>query len=110
MPKTNVISTKYLNETEALIKVSRYQNNRPALQLVSPSGELLLNATVNIPEVHLTPQYVIIKDYSENSGILDILIEKKIIELTDQAVISGFVNMPICKLLSQSEWQLPIQE
>ena len=110
MTKTNVISTKYLHPTEAIIKIRKYQNNQPALQLVSPSGELLLNATVNIPEIHLTPQYVIIKDYSENSGILDILIEKKIIELAGQAVISGFVKMPICKLLPQSEWQLPIQD
>lgn len=41
----------------------------------------------------------LIKDYSENEGILDALISNKIVAKPHRYIKQGFVNAPVCKLL-----------
>jgi hypothetical protein len=103
------ITTKYLAETPAIIRISSYSNNRTALQLVSPDGELLLTATVNIPTMSLPPNHVLIKNYAENEGVLAALQAADILIPTGFSVMSSFVELPVCKLRPISEWQLPYQ-
>jgi hypothetical protein len=70
-----------------------------ALELVDiTDGELVAVATTNLPNVHLEEGEVIIKDYSENEGMLDFLLNNHIVERTGKKVNSGFVTMEICKL------------
>lgn len=87
------------------IQVERYNNDRIALQLISAveneeiaQGEPIAMATVNIPTVPLADDEVIIKNYSENEGIEQVLIDAGIIEPTGKIVAGGFVQMNICKL------------
>jgi hypothetical protein len=78
----------------------RYINDRPVIQLISKkSGEPYLVATVNIPEIELESDEVLIKDYSENEGVLDFLEQNKIVEFTGNYIHQGWVDLPICKLL-----------
>lgn len=42
--------------------------------------------------------YCVVKDYSENEGILECLIENKIVEKI-RKISSGFVMLDVCKLL-----------
>jgi hypothetical protein len=42
---------------------------------------------------------VLIKDYSENTGIMKVLLDAKVIEFTGKYVESGFTSIPVCKLL-----------
>jgi len=108
MTQNSTISTKYLRPTEATVKIGSYSNNRTALQLVSPDGELLITATVNLPHEDLLDNQVFIKNYSENTGILDVLQEKKIIRLVDR-LQSGFVWIDVAELRPTNDWELPIQ-
>ena len=55
------------------VKVSKYDNFRTALRLVTLSGEPMCTATVNLPDRDLEINEVFIKDYSENEGVLGAL-------------------------------------
>lgn len=79
------------------LRFRKYQNGRTAIELVDAiNGEPIAMATVNIPECALEEDEVIIKNYSENEGMLDALIGAGIIERTNK-VGTGF-NCVICKL------------
>lgn len=81
-------------------KVSYATNGRTALQLLDiADGSRIATATVNIPEVELDDDEVIIKDYSENKGILEALIQAEIIEKPIRELKLGFVTVYVCKLL-----------
>jgi hypothetical protein len=100
------MNVTFMNWDCKVIK-QQYGNGRVALQLVAAvddpnqdifEGDAIATATVNMPEVALAPDEVIIKDYSENEGILDVLLKAGIVELTGKQVQSGFVTCPICVL------------
>jgi hypothetical protein len=77
-----------------------YNNGRLALELVDiKSDEPVAVATVNMPMEALSKDEVVIKNYSENEGILDALIKAKVISQPIRIVQSGYVSSPICKLL-----------
>jgi hypothetical protein len=74
-----------------------------ALQLYSPDPDLqnaltpYMTASVNVG--HADPNEVAIKDYSENEGILQAMVEAGIVSEPIRTVKSGFVEIPICRLL-----------
>ena len=77
----------------------RYRNGRTALQLVdAEDGEPVANATVNLPEVDLAEDEVLVKDCSENEGMLAALTAAGAVEPTGRVVVSGFVTVPVCRL------------
>ena len=84
-----------------------YGNGRTAIELVGTdsdcSGELVAVATVNVPEVELKDDEVLVKDYSENKGMLAALVGAGVVEPTGREVDSGFVKLPVCKLLVKKE-------
>ena len=78
----------------------KYTNGRTALILnEEDTHEEVLIATVNIPGVNLASDEVIIKDYSENEGVLKVLVDAGIVSAPIDHVENGFVTCPICKLL-----------
>lgn len=83
------------------IHFSEYSNKRTAILLVDPFDPLdtVAVATTNIPDVPLLEDEVIIKDYSENEGMFDVLTKAGIVSDTGRRVQTGFVTCPICKLL-----------
>ena len=84
---------------ECEVKVSKYNNNgNTCLRLVSNQGEPVATATV-IVEQKLPANQVVIKNYSENEGMLKALVEAKIVEPTGQTVQVGRTICAICKLL-----------
>ena len=87
------------------IQTGRYSNDRLALELVSArNNESLYVATVNVPEVVLQPNQLLIKNWSENEGILQFLIDNKIVSRSKQLVKvgAGFVSADIVELLETS--------
>lgn len=80
------------------VEFATYANGRTAIQLIGEDGPFAV-ATVNIPEAILAPDEVLIKDYSENEGMLQTLVTAGIVQVTDRGHRSGWVNIPICKLL-----------
>lgn len=93
------------------IELHEYVNHRTAILLVNanevkednikyPVGTLQIAvASVNLPNVLLDNDEVAIKDYSENEGILECLIDNKIVSEPIRFIHQGYVSIPICKLL-----------
>lgn len=59
--------------------------------------ELWTTATVNINGLH--GDEVAIKNYSENEGLLDVLLSLGVIEPPHRRVASGFVTIDICNMV-----------
>lgn len=80
----------------------KYLNGRTAIQLISVEDySPYCDVTVNV-DVPLEENEVAIKDYSENEGMLDFLIANKVVEDTGKRIESGWVKIPICKLIWDS--------
>jgi hypothetical protein len=83
-----------------IIAERSYGNNRLALEILdSEDGIPVMVATVNIPEVPLNEGEIIIKDYSENEGVLDFLQQNGLVGEVLREVQSGFVTCPVVKYL-----------
>ena len=88
------------------VEFRKYGNGQTALVLRDASdGEEVAVATVNIPGVMLGPGEVLIKDYSENDGMLAALENAGIVTATGRSVESGFVRIPVCELLVSPQEQ-----
>ena len=83
------------------LKFDRYQKGKAvSIHLVDAKDGLpVATATVNIPEARIQKDECLIKDYSENAGILNALIASKIVQPTERTVPAGFANAIVCKLL-----------
>lgn len=77
---------------------AQYSNGRPALVLVDADGERIAVATVNMPEVYLEDGEVLIKDYNENVGMTDALVEAGIIDPPHRTVPAGWVSADVARL------------
>lgn len=93
--------TVFFSGEECRIQKLSYKNGVPALQLFTLDGEPYTTATVNVSEeaALLKENETFIKNYSENEGILEVLTKAGIVEPTGKFVLSGFVRIPVVKLL-----------
>lgn len=81
---------------------SRYRiNNRVSLQLIDANdSEPVATATVNVVDVELKEKEVLIKDTSENEGMVDALIKAKVIHPEILGMVqTGYVFATKCKLI-----------
>lgn len=83
------------------VSFRRYpNNNRIAMELISMNDHMpYMVATVNVPSAHLEEGELLIKNYSENEGILEKLEEAGYVKRTGREIQTGFVTVPVCKLL-----------
>lgn len=80
------------------IRMEKYLSGANSIILVDVVDNFpVANCCVNLPG--LADDEVAIKNYSENEGILDALLEAKVISEPVRFERSGFVNIPICKLI-----------
>ncbi|MGN6369067.1 MAG: hypothetical protein ACTHN5_12470 [Phycisphaerae bacterium] len=86
---------------DCLLALRRYRDNgRVGLELIGKhSGESIAVATVNAWSGEWGKDEVLIKDYSENHGMLRALCEAKVVRPTGETIPSGYVELPKCKLL-----------
>jgi len=100
------------HEWNCIVEFSHYlNNNRISIALYNadpikedgytaePGTELILIASTNLVDEVILEDEVAIKNYSENDGIMFVLIHAKIISPAIRHVPSGHANIPICKLL-----------
>ena len=98
------IDTKYY-KGEAKLLYKYYGNNRRAIIVHYPDVSddtvepPIMVATVNIPEYDLPDNHVLIKNWSENTGIFESFIRSGIVEDTGIKVPTGHVEANKCKLL-----------
>lgn len=93
------IKTKYIQSSDAIMALERYGNGRRAITFYDEEQGPLLTATVNVPYLELKDDEVIVKDYSENEGILQSMIDNGIVSEPIDTVPLGFVEGHVCKFL-----------
>lgn len=77
----------------------RYAGDRRALVLTGANTGLpVCTASVNLPDEECAYDEIFIKDYSENSGIMTVLINAGVIERPHRKVRSEYVVIPCCRL------------
>lgn len=96
MKKVNFLGFDCIVDTS-----EQYLNGNTAIQLIEEdTGEQVAHATINVMQGLIESNEVVIKNYSENEGILDVLIQNGVISTPLRYIpISQFVNAPVCKLL-----------
>lgn len=93
----NLAGTTY----EVFLKESKYRNNgRRAIQIIdAEDGCPFMMATVNVPEADIDENEVIIKNYSENEGVLQFLIENGLVRGVKRMIDRG---MPVCEWVGET--------
>ena len=82
------------------VEKKQYAMGRPALVLHDvEDGQVVAKATINIPDLSLVDGQVVIKNYSENEGMLNALIKARVVSHPIGHVQTGFEECPICWLL-----------
>lgn len=90
----------WFNGWHCIVQFSEYGNGRTAIELIdAEDGCPVAVATVNIPDAKLAHDEVLIKDWSENHGVMDALMVAGIVGPAIGAVPTGFVVALVCKLL-----------
>ncbi len=81
------------------LKFGRYSNNRLAVVLVdSQNGERISVATVNIPDCSIGEDEIILKNWSENEGILDFFIDNGLVINEGKEAPTGHVFGNVVKV------------
>ena len=79
------------------VQIEKYESGYNAIRLVDDKdGDTVAIASVNIPD--LQPDEVGIKNYSENEGVYDVLLNAGIITPSHREVQQGWITIPVCKL------------
>lgn len=83
-----------------LSKSTYPKNGRISIQIYdAEDGIAVARATVNLPDVEMKNGYTAIKDHSENIGVLNFLVENRIVAEPEFYSNQGYVEIPICKVL-----------
>ena len=86
---------------DCLLNLDHYASGgATAIELIdAQTKEPIARATVNITEwTPPGPEYTLIKDWSENEGMIDCLLLHNVIALTGQVIRTGYVHAPIVKI------------
>ena len=90
------------SEWKGQIKRAYYGNGRTALQFWNEEDGPIATITTNLPEQVLADDEILIKSYSENEGMLEALVAQGIVSKPVKWVQSGFVAVPVVKLLKET--------
>jgi hypothetical protein len=95
-------SSPYGEQFNISLVFGQYRNGQRAIEMIDEAdGAPYAVATVALVNEQLSADEVAIKNWSENDGVLESLIENEIVSAPIRYVSSGFVQVPICKLLVQ---------
>lgn len=94
----HIIDNRFgLNQSVA-VRFATYRNGQRAILLETLDGEPWSDATRAV-DAPIPADCVAIKDYSENEGMLALLIKSGVVDAAPLASIpSGFVNLPVHRL------------
>lgn len=97
--------TMKFKEWACIVEPAHYGNGRKALVLNEdgPSAERIAVATVNLDDEVCPENFAYIKDYSENEGMADALIEADLIKpKAVMTVKSGHVNVSLYRFTEKA--------
>lgn len=76
----------------------RYENGQLAIYIHNEKGEQLTELSIKDDRVDLNEDEIILKDYSENSYIIDGMVNKEKLIPTDRYILVGNHLCPICRV------------
>lgn len=86
---------------ECFLNIGKYSNGRLALELIDTEDCCpVATASVNIPDASLADDEILIKSWSENEGMADLLMNLKVIGPELEKVPTGFVYATKHKVLN----------
>lgn len=92
------------NGQECTLDFGLYGNHRVAIHLKDDKGFPFATATINDPDTWLEPGQVLIKNYSENKGMVDALVEAGIVEKEEDLALPPFgASVWVCNLLNRED-------
>ena len=101
---TIIHKSPFGGEYKLSLSFGKYKNGQTAIQLLDTSDGLpYATASVCVEDHLLKEDEVAIKDYSENQGIMDSLVEAGIIEYPHAFIQFNYVKIPVCKLTIKPE-------
>ena len=98
-PSTLHLQTRFADESARLLW-GRYGDGSASLAFLTLDGEPLRVATVNRPKAGLARDECSIKDWGENRGMLDFLLDAGLLERTGRSVPVGMGHRAeVCRWL-----------
>lgn len=101
MTETKVLNKElFYNNQKVRCFLSKY--NEPtnnAIIMVNDKDEQVAVCSTNL-DLELSKNEVFIKNYSENTGMLNFLIKNGVVKAPKKCVNSGFAMIPICELIT----------
>lgn len=99
--------SKYGNYENCYFDVGRYaENDNLAIRIRAEYGEPITTVTIN-PSEDISDDYIFVKDYSENEGMVEWLTKMNIIDPTPKkAVSSGWVSIKAYELTARGKEML----
>jgi ribosomal protein L24E len=99
-PKTYQYTPKFGTSTYTVtLEINNYAAGGTALMLVDEDQQLVSMASVKLDKNPAIPpdaephQMIWVKDYGENEGMLEFLTQNKIVELTGEITLTGFITV-----------------
>lgn len=92
----------------SIVKTKYTNNYNTALGILNDNNELELLLTANL-EFQLPENKVLLKDYGENKGIVQELLEANIIKLTGVKYPSGFVELIEAEVLNLEDYKIDFE-
>lgn len=92
----NIVKTKYIS------------NHNTALGVLNNHGELEVLLTANL-DFKLPENKILLKDYGENKGIVQELVDAEIVKLTGVKYPSGFVELIEAEILNLNDYKIDFE-
>ena len=93
----STIRVRFADE-DCWLVIAEYLNSRTSIQLMSEAGPVA-TATVNLSDEKIEPDDVIIKNYSENKGILSVLVTAGVVLNPHRTIqLDNNLEAYVCKL------------
>lgn len=103
--KEFTFTTKHGGSYQVFIQLGKYRNGQTSVQLIdAEDGQPVATASIAMPELSLEDNQIVVKDYSENEGMLDFLLENSIIEMCSEYIETGYNISSVVKLLPEEDW------
>lgn len=96
--KVFVTGCTYISDQYANLVFKRYETGQIAMLLIAEDGTQLAHITRHVPGQDIRYKQVVIKDYSENKGLLQTLIDNRIVSLPRKTIRVGFTELHVCDL------------
>src|SRR6185369_17090904 len=95
---SKTIQVKFM-KTKCNVVFGKYADGATSIRLFDEKGEPFCTATVSLEHAVPGDGYVFIKDWSENEGVLNALIDAKVITGALDRYPAGYAAADLCRLL-----------